>query len=60
MMLRYLLREPRKLHRGDLMAWLTVLAIAGILFALCGCETPAPCDKYLASKTMPQAYGCHP
>jgi hypothetical protein len=58
MILRYLLRDPRKLHRGDAVAWLVVIAVAGA--ALAGCETAPPCDPYYAGNTQPPSIGCRP
>jgi hypothetical protein len=57
MMLRYLLREPRKLRRGDLAAWLVIIAVAG---ALAGCESTPPCAPYYAGNTQPPSIGCRP
>jgi hypothetical protein len=54
---------PRKLHRGDLIAWAIILMVAAVIFSLLGCasmEQTPPCDPYLSGNTKPQAIGCRP
>jgi hypothetical protein len=64
-MIARLLREPRKLHSGDAVAWAIILTVIGLIASatLSGCadmEKTAPCNPYLAGMQHPQAVGCEP